>query len=110
MNNYFLLSTVLSFLGLGAAALVAVLNLFRLRRQGFRWDSSLYLVISLVYAGRLALNLRQQFTGIACALPPQRILLVYGGLLLFHLGFAWDSWRAFAGRSQREKGGEGHDQ
>ena len=104
MNNYFLLSTILSFLGLGAAAAVFLLNLMRLYRQGFRWDSAGYLVISLIYAWRLIQSLRQQFTGIACALTPEKTLLIYGGLLLLHLGFAWDSWRSFG------KGGEEHDQ
>ena len=106
MNSYFILSTILSFLGLAAAAAVLLLNLFRLHRHGFRWDVGGYLAISLFYGWRLILSLRQQFTGIACALTPERTLLVYGGLLLLHIGFAWDSWRSLV----CEKGEKKDDQ
>ncbi len=88
----FLLSTVLSFAGLGAAAAVFGTGIYLLIKSTgkVRIMAISYLAISAFYGYSLAINLIRQSSGIRCAMAPLQTLVIYGGLLLLHLYFLWD--------------------
>lgn len=88
---HFILSSVLMFAGLAFAIGVLFLNgmiLFRTRRAG---PCLIYIGVAGFYAYSVIGALIRQSTGIACALSPWRTLLLYGGLLLLHIYFLFDS-------------------
>ncbi|MBC8584891.1 hypothetical protein [Youxingia wuxianensis] len=87
----FILSTILSFVGIGIALAVIIVNVLILFRPGSKWLSVLYTAISLWYGGTLVSSLIRQSSGIYCAMTPEKTLLIYGGLVLLHFYFLWDS-------------------
>ena len=95
--THFLFATVFLFAGLAAAAAVLVTNIFRLLRPPQRFYPLLYLGVSVLTAASLLRTLARQSTGIACAMAPGRTMFLYGGLILLHLYFLWDSLRSMKG-------------
>ena len=93
--QHFLLSTILSFAGLGAAIALFIASLLLLLKKAgkSRYLSLLYLGISGFYGYSLTVNLIRQSSGIRCAMAPLQTLVVYGGLLALHLYFLWDTLR-----------------
>ncbi|WP_312640325.1 hypothetical protein [Hydrogenoanaerobacterium sp.] len=90
----FILSTVISFLGLGVAFAVLITNTLYIKQTKHKFSALLYMSISLVYGFALITSLVRQSSGIACAMTPQSTLVIYGGLVLLHLYFLWDTLKS----------------
>ena len=102
MNVYtqLVVSTVLTFAGLAAALLVLGVNLYALfRGTRPRWTPMLYGGVSILYGWSLLTAFLRQHSGLTCAMTPEKTLLLYGGLLLLHLYFLWDSIRTLRRRT-----------
>ncbi len=89
----FTLISILLFAGLAVSLPVLAVSLFRLVSSRKKIFPLLYGAVSLMTIFSLTRTLVQQSSGIACAMPPQRTLLIYGGITLLHLYFLLDSFR-----------------
>ena len=101
----FELATVSSFAGLAAALGVVVAAVVRLRR-GFGWLPLGYAAVAVWYAITLIQGLIRQSTGIVCAIPAWRTLLVYGGLLVLHLWSLYDLLHALCAPTGKKEEGQ----
>lgn len=93
--SYFVLSTLLSFAGLAAALLVLTACILLLWKTKERLTPLLYLASSSFFGFTVISSLIRQKSGIACAMPTDRMLLLYGGLILLHLYFLFDLMKLF---------------
>lgn len=102
--THFVLTTVFLFGALGSALAVLGVNLFRLRAAPGRGIALLYLGVSGATAYSLVAALWSQSSGIACAMPTSRTLLLYGGMTALQLYFLWDSLGGGAKKRLEEEG------
>ena len=101
--TYFLLTTLLLFTALAAAAALSLVSLFRLLRPSPGVFPFLYLGVSAAAVASLLRALLRQHCGIACAMPSFRTTLLYGGLAFLLACFLYDSfWEVKKGKPAAE--------
>lgn len=87
----FVVSTVMSFLGIGLAIGVLGVNIYNLIQNEKKYIPVLYLAVSGYYIYTLLNNLIRQSSGLVCAMPPLKTIVIYVGLALLHMYFLYDS-------------------
>ena len=95
MTLQFILSTVLSFAGIGIGICVIAINIYCVFKSKSKIIPILYTSISSYYIYSLISNLIRESSGVICARTPLEALLVFGILAVLHGYFLIDSFKYF---------------